>query len=409
MSKTIVSNIKGGIDFSPKEMLLRNHITDTLRKNFESYGYLPLETASINYLSLLTHKYDENAEIVREIYKIRDQGERDLGLRFDLTIPFCKYIALNQNMKLPFKRYEIGKVWRNGPVKSGRAREFYQCDVDVVGITGVHIEAELISLAVKTFLELGIEPIVKYNSRHLLPKNDAIVAIIDRLEKVSPEETIKDLCKHMPKVEAEKLYTDITQTTKTTDNKELLDLQIELEKLGVLKYCKYTPSLARGLNVYTGTVWEIYDKAGRVTCAIGGGGRYDKIIGNFIDNGKEYPAVGTSFGLEPITAILNIPPFPKGVTQCPSGEKFSCENLFVSRHSGVFTLPLLMLIPLGTEAFCQTYADNLRKDGKNVLVYLGGKSMAKAFEYAASYGIRHCAVIGEDEAGGKPIVIKEIK
>ena len=161
-------NIKGASDNSPAEQIMRNRVTGVLRRNFEAYGYLPIETASLNYLELLTYKYDGNAEIVREIYKIKDQGERDLGLRFDLTIPFAKYIAMNRNLKMPFKRYEIGKVWRNGPVKAGRVREFYQCDVDAVGISGAYIEAEMMALAIRCFLELGIEPIIRYGNRKLL-------------------------------------------------------------------------------------------------------------------------------------------------------------------------------------------------------------------------------------------------
>jgi len=402
MSRFRPSNIKGTSDNTPEVQILRNRVTDTLRRTFESYGYLPIETPMLNYLELLTYKYDSDAEIVREIYKIRDQGERDLGLRFDLTVPFCKFIALNQNMKMPFKRYEIGRVWRNGPVKSGRTREFCQCDVDAVGIPGAHIEAEMISMAVKCFLQLGIEPIVKYNSRKLLPQDDKIIAIIDRIEKVSREETLKDLCKHMGLEEAEKLMGDL-RCIRTEEKHpgasrhpsmaegnfpELLELEKILKELGVAQYCQYTPSLARGLNIYTGTVFEIFDRAGRIKSALGGGGRYDNIIGNFIDNGKSYPAVGLAFGLEPIMELLTL----RGATPSKEGELIS-----------------LMLIPLGTESHAQIIADKMRATGKNVLVYLGAKNLAKAFEYAASYGIKHCAVVGPDEVAGKELVIKVVK
>jgi len=380
------TNIKGGFDSGPEQQMMRNRVTDILKRNFERYGYLPLETAKVNYLELLTYKYDPDAEIVREIYKIRDQGDRDLGLRYDLTTPFCKYIAMNQNMKLPFKRYEIGKVWRNGPVKNGRTREFYQCDVDAVGISGTHIEAEMLSMAIKCYLEMGITPVLKYGNRKLLPYSDAVIAIIDKMAKVTQDELLRDLEKHMSRADAEKLVTHVKTAKKIP---EILELEKALKELGVLQYCEYAPYLARGLNVYTGTVFEVFDKNGAIQSSLGGGGRYDKIIGNFIDNGKEYPAVGISFGLEPIMAVLN-------AQQKTTG------------HAS--TLIDLMLIPLGTESWCQIKADQWRKDGKNVLVYLGGKSMAKAFEYAASYGIKAAAVIGEDEIKGtKQIIIKEIK
>jgi len=360
------TNIKGGYDCPPEVQTMRNKITDVLRRNFEAYGYLPLETAQINYLDLLTYKYDPNAEIVHEIYKIKDQGDRDLGLRFDLTVPFCKFIAMNQNLKMPFKRYEIGKVWRNGPVKSGRAREFYQCDIDVVGISGPHIEAELILLAVTAYLELGIEPIVRYGNRKLLPADDALLAKIDKLSK-------GDAMRELEKIGINK-----------NSVPEIVELEKCLEELGVLKYCEFAPYIVRGLNVYTGTVYEIFDKAERIPSALGGGGRYDNIIGNFIGNGLQYPAVGISFGLEPIAAVLGA-------------------------QANQTSLVDLMLIPLGTESFAQKKADQLRAEGKRVLVYLGAKNLAKAFEYAAAYGIKHCAVVGPDEVAGKELVIKVVK
>jgi len=378
----IATNIKGSFDADPTEKSMRNRVTDILRNKFEAYGYLPVETSMINYLSLLTYKYDPEAEIVREIYKIRDQGDRDLGLRFDLTVPFCKYIAMNQQLRMPFKRYEIGKVWRNGPVKLGRAREFYQCDVDVVGLGGAHIEAELIIMAVEAYKEMGLDVVIKYNNRKLLPYSDAVIACIDRMAKISREELVKDLSAHMTKPEAETLVDNLKNTPKCD---ELIELEKCLADLGVLDSCEYTPYLARGLNVYTGTVFEVFARNSKMTSSLGGGGRYDKIIGNFVENGKEYPAVGISFGLEPIMAVI-----------------------MEQQASKAQPLIDAMLVPLGTESWCQGYANTLRKQGQKVLVYLGGKAIGKAIEYGASYGIKRVAIIGEDEVNGKAIVWKEV-
>ena len=155
-----IMNLKGTFDFLPKEQMVRNQIMNTLRTNFEKYGYLPLETPILNYYDLLAYKYDSDAEILSEIYKLKDQGDRNLGLRYDLTVPFCKVIALQKELRLPFRRYEIGKVFRNGPVKLGRTREFYQCDIDVVGIDNRYIEAEQILMAIDTYQELGISVFV---------------------------------------------------------------------------------------------------------------------------------------------------------------------------------------------------------------------------------------------------------
>lgn len=164
-----IQNVKGGYDFLPKEQKIRNYINSTIIENFKKYGFVNIETPILCYYDMLSDKYDENNDILKEIYRLTDQGNRNLGLRYDLPVPFAKFIALNKNkISLPFKRYEISKVFRDGPVKVGRDREFTQCDADVVGIKGQYIEAELLSLFVKTFKEFNIEIIIKYNSRKLM-------------------------------------------------------------------------------------------------------------------------------------------------------------------------------------------------------------------------------------------------
>ena len=195
----IIQNVKGGYDFLPKEQRIRNYINSILKDTFERYGYQPIETPILCYFDMLAGKYDENNDILKEIYKLTDQGERQLGLRYDLTVPFAKFIALNKNkIKYPFKRYEINKVFRDGPVKVGRDREFTQCDVDVVGLSGEIIEAELISLYVEAFNKLQIPIIIKYNSRKLMSglilesgiKEELIsstITIIDKITKLSDE------------------------------------------------------------------------------------------------------------------------------------------------------------------------------------------------------------------------------
>ena len=364
MTKFQPTNIKGANDFLPATQIMRNKVIDTLKTNFETFGYLPLETALLNYYDLLSYKYDEKAEILREIYKLRDQGDRELGLRFDLTVPFCKVIAMNRNLRMPFKRYEIGKVFRNGPVKLGRTREFYQCDVDCVGVSGAHIEAELVSLAVKCFLALGIEPTIKIGNRGRL------VAAIEAAG-------ITDINAALATLDKDGKIPNLTALTR---DDELFGI---LDKMGLSKYVEHAPYLARGLNIYTGTVWEVYDKAKRLPSALGGGGRYDEIIGNFIDNGQKYPAVGISFGLEPICAILQ-----------SDNKPAHCVDL--------------VIIPMNTQTEAQQFADTLRAQGLRVLVYLGGKSVGKAFEYANAENIPFATVLGETEVKSGNINIKNM-
>ena len=192
-----IANVKGGYDFLPQEEKIRNYIKETLKEVFELYGYFSIETPIITYYDILTDKYDDESDILKEIYKLSDQGDRKLGLRYDLTVPFAKFIALNKNkIKYPFKRYEIAKVFRDGPVKTGRDREFTQCDVDVVGLDGQFVEAELLSLYRDAFKRLGIDIIIKYNSRKLMmglmiengvseDMISIVTTIIDKKDKLS--------------------------------------------------------------------------------------------------------------------------------------------------------------------------------------------------------------------------------
>ena len=191
-----IKNVKGSFDYESKEQIIRNYISDTLRGVFEKYGYKPLSTSLLCYYDLLALKYEEDNDILNEIYRVTDQAKRNLALRYDLTVPFAKFIAMNQNINLPYKRYEIGKVFRDGPVKLGRLREFIQCDVDCVGIEGQMLEAEYISLFAQGYNKLGIDITIKYNNRKIMSgiietcqieeeRISQTITIIDKFEKLS--------------------------------------------------------------------------------------------------------------------------------------------------------------------------------------------------------------------------------
>ena len=203
MKQLELKNVKGCNDYGGEDEIIRNYISNTLRKTFEKYSYKPLSTSILCYYDLLALKYNEENDILKEIYKVSDQADRKLALRYDLTVPFAKYIALNQNISLPYKRYEIGKVYRDGPVKQGRTREFIQCDVDCVGIEGQMIEAELIALYVDGFKSLGIDITIKYNNRKIMAgiieqcnipedKITDTITIIDKFEKLTRQEIIQE-------------------------------------------------------------------------------------------------------------------------------------------------------------------------------------------------------------------------
>ena len=400
-------NVKGTFDFMPEDMQIRNKITDTLRKNFEKYGYLPIETPMLNYFDLLSYKYEDDAEILSEIYHLKDQGDRDLGLRYDLTVPFCKVVGLNKSLTMPFRRYEIGRVFRNGPVKLGRTREFYQCDVDVVGIDNRFIEAEQMLMAYNTYKELGIDIYIKYNNRKLMSglillsgisedKIPSVIGVIDKKEKVSPEDLVLmledlDIEKNSINKLLDLFNKDFLEYEKIKESNELLkegveevkEIQKYLTDLGIIDDCVFSSTLARGLSIYTGIVFEFYDKKQRLTCAIGAGGRYNKIITNFMDNGQEYPAVGLSFGLEPIFVILK-----------DEIKKQSLVDVY--------------MVPLDTNVETLKLASTFRKMGINVLIEMNKRKVGKCFEYAERENIKYVMIIGENEVNNNTYKIKDM-
>ena len=400
-------NVKGTYDYMPNDMKIRNNILDILRSNFEKYGYLPVETPILNYYDLLSYKYSDDAEILSEVYKLTDQGDRNLGLRYDLTVPFCKVVGLNKDLALPFRRYEIGKVFRNGPVKAGRTREFYQCDVDVVGIDNRLIEAEQILMAINTYKELGIDIYVKYNNRKLMSgliklsgiednKVDSVIGIIDKLEKVSRNDIRNMLLEiEISEDKIDRLFElfnkNIDEYKDLVNENELIKVGIEellevneyLTKLDVIDDCKFTPTLARGLSIYTGIVFEFYDKLNRISSALGAGGRYDKIITNFMDNGNSYPAIGLSFGLEPIFVILK-------------------EEMKKVRLVDIY------IVPLDTNVEVLKLANKFRNNNYKVLIEMNKKKIGKCFEYAEKNNIKYVMIVGENEVNSGIYKIKDM-
>ena len=406
-----IKNVKGSYDYGSRDQIIRNFISDTLKSVFNQYGYKPLSTSILCYYELLALKYKEDNEILNEIYKVTDQAKRNLGLRYDLTVPFAKYIAINKNINLPYKRYEIGKVFRDGPVKKGRIREFIQCDVDSVGIEGQLVEAELISLFVEGFKRLGIDIIIKYNNRKIMvgiieicevPKEkiNQVITIIDKFEKLTKEEIeLEFLNIGLKEKQIEKLinflnmsFNEIKMEFQNTNNsllkegiKEVSELNEYIEAINLNKYVQFVGSLARGQEYYTGTVFEVYQINGKITQSIGGGGRYDEMIGDFIGDGKKYPAVGISFGLDVIFDILK--------------EKQNIKNT----NTDVY------IIPMGNNAKAMKIAQDLRKQNINVDIEMNNKRLKKVLNYANIENIPFVIILGEDELKEDKVIIKNMK
>lgn len=405
-----MQNVKGTYDFFGRQQVLRRKVQTTLQTIFELYDFDSMDSTILNELDLLTSKYAGGDEILKEMYQLTDQGSRKLGLRYDLTIPFAKVIALNPGIEFPYKRYEIGKVFRDGPVKRGRLREFLQCDVDVVGIAGPEAEAELMQLAVEVFQRLEIPILLKWNNRRFLsevlesigvPTTEllSVMLTLDKIEKIGNDAAIKELVSKGLDSQVTNAINDLIQLENPTfENvsskyaieesrgaQEVQSLQNIIQKLGLEQSCKFDPFLSRGLSFYTGTVYEIFDASKTFTSSLGGGGRYDAIIGQLVGRDDfQYPTVGISFGMESIIEML--------------------ENRSVQQQGALVTV-----IPIGnTIAEALKLAAKLRTSGIRTSVDTSKRKLKKSLATASSKGIRYVMLIGEHEESLGKVRLKDM-
>src|SRR3989344_3082878 len=368
---------KGTRDFLPEQKIVRQYIIDTLREVFELYGYSPLETPVLERYETLSSKYAGGSEILKEVFKLKDQGNRELALRYDLTVPFSRVIAMNPQLKMPFKRYQTGPVFRDGPISTGRVREFWQCDVDIVGIKKMTADAEILSLADMAYKRLGLKVKIKINNRKILNSilkeelkskkltDKQINKIISLISiKGSNSKKLKELCK--------------------LENKEGLE---EIKEL--LSYLKefntkveFDITLARGLSYYTGTIFEVVLN-NDLSLSLGGGGRYDDMISKFMDSKQEYPAVGISFGLDRIYNILVNKNIKKTNTR-------------------------LFIIPIQTLKESLNISQKLRENNINTDIDLNNKGISKNLDYANKLNIPYVLFIGENELKKKKLKLKDM-
>ncbi|MFK7693849.1 histidine--tRNA ligase [Paenibacillus sp. HJGM_3] len=407
-----LQNVKGTFDYFGQEQALRRRVQKELETLFELYDFDSMETPMLNELELLASKYAGGEEILKEMYQLSDQGQRRLGLRYDLTVPFAKVMALYPGLELPFKRYEIGKVFRDGPVKRGRLREFLQCDADVVGIAGPEAEAELMQLAVDAFRKLNIPIVIRWNNRRFIGellgrlgvRQEAdivsVLLTLDKLAKIGlagvrdelrekglQADTLERLEQlvllQAPSLEELAERYGLQDSPGTAEARALQEL---LNAASLADVCRFDPFLSRGLTFYTGTVYEIFDATGAFASSLGSGGRYDAIIGQLI--GREdlpFPAVGLSFGMESIMALLKERQMPEPA------------------------VPIL-IVPIGdTLPKVLAAAAALRRSGLRVRLETRGRKLRKLLPSAAAQGIRYVMLIGETETESNQVRLKDMR
>lgn len=426
---------KGTRDFSPVEMARRNYIFDTIRSVFKIYGYQPIETPTMENLSTLMGKY--GAEGDKLLFKVLDSGDFtrgvdlaveaqnparlgamicEKGLRYDLTVPFARYVVQHQNdITFPFKRYQIQPVWRADRPQKGRYREFFQCDVDVVGSDSLLWEVELVQIVERVFRELGVRVVLKVNNRKILfgiaeyigfpDKMVDITVAIDKLEKIGIDSVNDELldrgltpdaiAKLRPILElkgsnAQKMETlGAMLAISETGMRGIEEMRTILDyatKLGVELAIELDLSLARGLNYYTGAIFEV-KALDYPMGSISGGGRYDDLTGIF--GLKDVSGVGISFGADRIyDVLLGLDLFPKETEQ-------GVRAMFVNFGASEELESLKCLAAL-------------RAQGIASEIYPEAAKMKKQFDYATKKMIPYMVFIGEDEARGESATVKNI-
>ena len=400
-------------DLLPEEMIKRNYVFDIIKSVFIKYGFDPLESPSVEYSEVLEGKYGEEEKL---IYKFKDKGGRDLALRYDLTVPLSRIIAANPNLNKPFKRFQISRVWRYDRPGKGRYKEFWQCDVDVVGSDSILADAEIIAVTIEIMEDLGFKDYtVRLNNRKILnsilesvgvpeKKYNEVLISIDKLERIGIEGVKKELREKelSPKqINGLSSFFDISGNNQQILNKlkktlkngkgeeglnEMYELVSYLDKMGLPKKYKIMVSLARGLDYYTGPTFETVLN-GVEMGSVSGGGRFDKLIGKF--SGTDIPATGTSIGIERIIDVMK-------------------ELNFDLPKQKTLTKVLVVNVDESTLQDCIKLASFLRKNNVSCQFNLSGKKFGKQIKYADSLGIQYLAIIGKEELKQNKVTLKDM-
>ncbi|HIC95032.1 TPA: histidine--tRNA ligase, partial [Candidatus Bipolaricaulota bacterium] len=379
-------------------------------------GFNPLETPIVERWEVLAAKYAGGEEILKETFRLRDQGGRELGLRYEMTTSLARFVALNPARKRPLKLYQIGPVFRDGPIKRGRLRQFWQCDVDTIGTKSLLADAELLNLTLDFFSELGLEVEIKLNNRKLLRdlieplvppglEPVSVILTLDKLEKIGPEGVAQELREKGLREEIDRLLGLATISGSNEERIARIRGMTESEGLQeieeLFRYLDrperdqvvFTPSLARGLAYYTGTVFEVYlkdkDKDRGLASSLAAGGRYDDLIGRFVGTDEEIPAVGISFGLEPLMEAVKV---KTSEIRSPRSK----VEVFV--------------IPIGTAAVEEgrAIAQRLRRAGLKTDMDLLGRGVSANLEYANAYGIPYALLVGPEELAQGRVKLRDM-
>lgn len=379
--------LKGFRDYGPEDQLVRQQLFGKIQSVFERFGFLPLSTPVLEYKEILMGKYGEDEKLV---YSFQDNGGRDVAMRYDLTVPLARYVAQNQGqLSFPFKRYQIAPVWRADNPQKGRLREFYQCDIDAVGTDSLLADAEVIVCLCKALEEVGIGSgyRVRLNNREVLSElsKDAMRAL-DKIDKIGMEGVLAEMReKGVPEKEIDQVAYLAGPDAATNPPEKVARVMQLVREFGIGGELVFDPSIARGLDYYTGTVFEIFLNEKPEFGSICSGGRYDGLVDQF--SKQSLPAVGGSIGIDRLLDAL--------------------------RDTGLipFVSPIKALMLNMDEQYNVLYADivsYLRAAGINVELYYSSAKLDKQFKYAEGKDIPFAIIIGEEEVKKNTAKLKDL-
>lgn len=374
--------LKGFRDFLPNEAKKRQYVINTLKGVFESYGFEPLETPALEYEEVLLGKYGDEGD--KLMYRFEDNGKRKVALRYDQTVPLARVVAQYQNeLPMPFKRYQIQNVWRAENTQKGRFREFLQADFDTVGLDSKAADAEIIVIAAKALEKLGFKDFkIRVGDRKLFEGiPPTAITIIDKLKKIGEEKVLLEL---KEKGLDENILNKIKNSKPGSDTELVLGIA---QEMGVADQVYFDPTLARGLDYYTGMIFEI-EIDGYSAGSVCGGGRYDNLIGMFAN--KQIPSVGGAFGFDRLMEAMDeLKLFP--------------DNLQTTKV-------LVTVFSKELKEKSLTYSLMLRSSGLSAELYLDENTkLEKQLKYADQKGIPYAIIIGPDEAKNNTVTLKNMK
>lgn len=399
--------LQGTRDFLSEDMAKRDFVMNKIKSVFINFGYDTIQTPAIEYAETILGKYGEDAS--KLVYRFADNGGRKIALRYDQTVPFARLVAANyKELPMPFKRYQIGRVWRADRPAKGRYREFYQCDVDIIGTDNLLAEAEIAAVISKVMSTLGFKKfLIKFNSRRLMNSimtslqvsselQPAVIRILDKLEKIGQEAVKKELSPVISEAIAEKLLNIVSFSGSTQEKLEQFSTYNTKEVKEFFELAKayglreeslvFEPSLARGLDYYTGIIFEVFipEVAIGAVCA---GGRYDDLCSLFCD--QKFSGVGVAFGFDRLVVAM--------------------EDLGLLKEINLNSQVLVTYFDASTLPTSLKVLQDIQEAGINTEMYFEPAKISKQMKYANKKNIPFVVICGPEETERGDVTIRMMK